>query len=124
MTGQAGHIVPERLNFTLRGGGPLWRGLTRMRIVRPQHRLRGAAIVFLVVGLLPVVFLVLHTFGTTGVLPALLRDISLYVRFIVAVPLLLVAESVLDERCTRALNRFVAGRFYDTDDCGDRVQEI
>jgi hypothetical protein len=31
---------------------------------------------------------------------------------------------VLDDRCTRALNRFVAGRFYDTDDCTDNVQEI
>ncbi|NUO51145.1 MAG: hypothetical protein HOV80_19990 [Polyangiaceae bacterium] len=124
MTGQVGHMVPERLNFTLRGGGPLWRGFTRMRVVKPEHRLRGAAIVFVVFGLLPVVLLGLHSFGKTGVLPPLLGDISLYARFLLAVPILLVAESVLDERCTRALNRFVAGKFYETDECADRVQEI
>jgi hypothetical protein len=95
-----------------------------MRVVNPEHRLRGAALLFLLVGLVPVVALGLYGWSKTGVVPSLLRDLSLYARFILAVPILLVAESVLDERCTRALNRFVAGRFYDTHDCTERVQAI
>jgi hypothetical protein len=124
MTGQAGHIVPERLNFTLRGGGPVWRGLARMRIVKPRHPFRGVVLLFVALGLLPVVVLGLHTWATTGAMPSLLGDLSLYARFVLAVPILLVAESVLDERCVRALNRFVSGKFYEADECVDRVQDI
>lgn len=116
--------MPARVGFELAGGGPTWRALKRWHVVDPPHRVRGAALLVAAIGLGPVVAFGLYEWATTGIVPSVLRDVSLYARFLLAAPALLLGDIVLGERCARALNRFVDGEFYESADCLERVKAI
>jgi len=87
----------------LDGGGPLHRLLTLARVERLRARIAAA----LALGWVPVVALAIVDRLATGRVDPLMRDLSVHVRLLVAVPLFLVAGAVLDVLADRVLRRLV-----------------
>jgi hypothetical protein len=91
-------LFPER---GLGSGGLLHRleGLTRL------DRLRWRIVAAIAIGWVPLLLLGVADRLATGRADPLLRDLSVHVRLLVAVPLLLVAEAVLNALSARAVRR-------------------
>jgi hypothetical protein len=88
-------------DLSLTKGGPYYRTLVRLRLLRPDsYSVRRRAILFVLLTWLPL--LLLSAFQGLALGGALripfLRDFPISVRFLLALPLLIAAESVVDSR--------------------------
>ena len=106
-----GETLPTPPDFSLVLGGPLyqlWRG-TRLAgdTLQLLHRRVLAAVLLTWVPLVLLSIAEGHAWGTTVTLP-LLYDVELHVRFLLALPLLILAELTVHQRM-----RPVVGQFLD-----------
>src|SRR6516225_8593528 len=95
-------------HFSLVTGGPFYRALVRMRLVEPLPNLRLRIAVFVLVTWVPLLALTLVEGTATGskVGIPLLRDFSVYGRFLLGLPLLIVAEAIIDPWIQRVVSFF------------------
>ena len=95
--------------FSLVLGGPLYQLLLRTRLVRPSldllNRRIGASILLAWLPLLVISLLEGRAFGGVGI--PFLKDLDAQVRFLVALPLLILAEKIIHERLRPAVSLFV-----------------
>ena len=101
--------LEETPGFSLTLGGPVYRFLRRVRLAGPTLELQKRRVLLVItVTWLPLLFLSAltgHLLGGQG-LP-FLRDIETHVRFLIALPALVIAELVVHQRIPPALNLFV-----------------
>jgi hypothetical protein len=98
---------PASIRFTLCRGGPVYRVMCWMRFITPDSARIGRRVLLLIgVTWLPMLVLAAIgglAFGDAVRLP-FLRDITVYARFLVALPVFLVASKLVDERLELAVN--------------------
>ena len=94
--------------FSLVTGGPFYRALVRMRLAEPLPNLRLRTAVFVLLTWVPLLALTLVDGTAIGskVGIALLRDFSVYGRFLLGLPLLIVAEAIIDPWIQRVVSTF------------------
>jgi hypothetical protein len=101
----------DRRSFSLTEGGPFFRLLLRLRLVKPGRMVRARWLALF--AWLPL------TIG--GVLRAaqgmpqdpILFDLSVYARLLVAMPMLFLAENLVEAACRSAINTLYQGEFCD-----------
>jgi hypothetical protein len=94
-------------NFSLVSGGPAYRALRRVGLFAPRHNTRRV-VVWLALIWLPLLILSSiegMAWGNKVKIP-LIHDYSIYCRFLIALPLLIAAESVIDPFIRRAVSTF------------------
>jgi len=99
---------PFVANFSLVIGGPFYNGLRRMKLVEPAPNVPGRILALLLFTWLPLLILAFAQGTASGGkarLP-LLYDFSIYGRFFVGLPLLIVAEIVIDPWIRRVVSIF------------------
>lgn len=106
MTAQNSSIAD---NFSLVIGGPFYKMLWRIHLV-DEHvaHIKGRTAAFLVLTWLPLLILSIvggTAFGNKVKMP-LLHDFSIYGRFLVALPLLILAEAVIDPFIRQVVSTF------------------
>ena len=105
-------LLQEQPDFSLVLGGPLYQMLRRTRLTGPTLELLRRRIVFFVLFCwVPLAILSLveaHFLGGTKV--SFFRDILTHVRFLVALPVLILAELVIHERIRPVVKGFVERR--------------
>jgi hypothetical protein len=110
--------LEETPGFSLTLGGPVYRFLRRVRLAGPTLELRKRRVLLVIaITWLPLLFLSAitgHLLGGQG-LP-FLRDIETHVRFLIALPVLVIAELVVHERIQPALKLFVERRIVTAED--------
>jgi hypothetical protein len=95
-------------DFSLVLGGPLYQLLLKTRLVRPPLELLHRRLIAIpLVAWLPLLVLTLVE-GTaySGVAVPFLHDVEAYVRFLVAIPILIVAEVVVHQRMRPIIEQF------------------
>jgi hypothetical protein len=95
-------------NFSLVVGGPFYAMLRRLKLVEPAPNIGGRIAMLLILTWGPLACLSLLQgvlFGHQVMLP-LLYDFSIYGRFFVALPLLVIAEVVIDPKIRRVVATF------------------
>lgn len=94
-----------RDRFSLVAGGPLFQLLLRTRLARPGMELaHRRMLVIPAVAWLPLLVLTLwESTATEGVVVPFLADVEAYARFLVALPMLLLAEQVVHGRLNRII---------------------
>src|SRR5258708_15626175 len=111
-------ILEETPGFSLTLGGPVYRFLRRVRLAGPTLELQKRRVLLVItVTWLPLLFLSAltgHLLGGQG-LP-FLRDIETHVRFLIALPALVIAELVVHQRIPPALKLFVERGFLIPED--------
>jgi hypothetical protein len=106
---QVGAVDPSIADrFSLVIGGPFYRALMRMRLAEPLPNLELRIIVFILLTWVPLFALTLAEGTAIGskVDIALLRDFSVYGRFLVGLPLLILAEEFIDPWIQRVVATF------------------
>jgi hypothetical protein len=105
-----------RSGFSLVAGGPLYRLLRRAHTGEPgPPAVLRAALLVSGIAFGPVLLLSAIELTATGRVDPLLHDLSVYARFLVAVPLFFGAEYGLHVRCRRTVERLVQGHYLDDD---------
>jgi hypothetical protein len=101
---------PNRTEFSIIEGGPLHRLQLRLGLVKDQApRIVRRAVVFALVAWLPLLILsALQGVLVRNVKIPFLYDPSAYSRFLLAVPLLIVAEIVIGPRIAEAASQFIS----------------
>jgi hypothetical protein len=93
--------------FSLVRGGPLYAGMCRMRLVRgDRHDVVRQSLLFVVITWVPIAVMAIGTGRAHPEQNAFLRDLSVHVRLLIAVPLFFVAGNALDQLCWRAIATF------------------
>jgi len=96
--------------FSIVRGGLMDRALILLRIIKPSDPLnvKRKAIFFIAITWLPLVILTVISgsfFGNTVQVP-FLYDFPVHIRFLLAVPMLLAAETIVDQRSKLIINQF------------------
>jgi hypothetical protein len=104
--------LQEPPNFSLALGGPLYRMLARSHLASsvPTLLRRQAAIVVLLCWVPLAVLSVVQAHFLGGVKLSFLRDIETHVRFLVSLPVLILAEMMVNQRIRPITKRFVERR--------------
>lgn len=103
---------PQVVSFSLTRGGPFHAVLRGLRLVRGDRRDgRRQAIWLAAIAWVPAALIALVESLALGRLEPVALDISAHARLLLAIPLLVLAERELEERCGRAMARFSGGRF-------------
>jgi hypothetical protein len=100
-------IHPELDTFSLVKGGPLYQSMVRMRLVIGESYIRMAA-VFVVLTWLPLLILSVwqgSAIGTNVQIP-FLRDYAVHARFLISLPILILAEGLLDSKLRKTIGGF------------------
>jgi hypothetical protein len=101
--------LQEPPNFSLSLGGPLYRKLARSRLPSQVPKVLGCeaaiAVLFCWVPLAVLSLMQGHLLGGTKL--SFLRDIETHVRFLVSLPVLIMAEMVVHLRIEPMMKRFV-----------------
>jgi hypothetical protein len=94
--------------FSLVIGGPFYKALRRMKLVEPAPNVRGRILTILTLTWVPLVILSAFQGAALGgnVKIPVLRDFSIYGRFFVALPLLIIAEIIIDPWLRRVVSTF------------------
>jgi hypothetical protein len=112
----------QEADIQIAGGGPfraLLRRIDGLDLLPGQwHR---AAIALAAIAWAPFVFLAIVELGRRGSLDSLDLDPSTHARLLLAIPFMLAAEALLDDRCRLVLTRFRAEGFTDRPDAFERV---
>jgi hypothetical protein len=98
--------------FSPAGGGPFYR-LMQSLPWKPGEDVLRTSLLLVAIGWLPLIAIALVDRIFTGTLDPIVLDPPIHVRLLIAIPLFLVAQAVLDERCRTATKRFVGGRYTD-----------
>ncbi len=94
------------IELSLIRGGPFYRGQQAIRLIRPNEWNMGRRIAMaIIVGWLPLVVLT-AAFNAAG-LVSLLRDYRVYSRMIIAVPVLLLGQAIMESRFRMLVNQFL-----------------
>ena len=97
-------------NFSIIKGGLMERGLIFLRIVRPNdpRNTNRKIIFFVLITWLPLLIMTLISglFWTDRVQIPFLYDFPVHIRFLIAIPMLLMAEVITDERVKLVINQF------------------
>jgi hypothetical protein len=113
---------PDTFRFSSSKGGPLRAFLVSTGRVRPEGRaILDSSLVVLSIAWIPMIVIAFVQQVLTRAVDPTMRDLPLHVRFLIAVPLLFLAEALLDERCDIAVDQFLAGRFCERQDAVTRV---
>jgi hypothetical protein len=109
MTGGSSNVQGSSIadNFSLVSGGPFFRALRRMGLFEPRQNIK-LVVAWLIVTWLPLLALSIvegTAWGNKVKIP-LLYDFSIYGRFLFALPLLIVAEIVIDPFIRRVVSFF------------------
>ena len=98
---------PELDTFSLVKGGPLYESMVRMRLIIGESYIR-MAIVFVAVTWLPLLFLSVRQGSATGtdVQIPFLRDYAVHARFLISLPILILAEGLLDSKLRETIRGF------------------
>jgi hypothetical protein len=101
-------VGQEAPKFSIVLGGPFYRLLLRARLARePLHLLPRRSVVIAALAWLPLLLLSLADGrAIAGVQLPLLSDLETYVRFLLALPLLLYAENLADRRLPEVIEQF------------------
>src|SRR5262249_51667967 len=106
---RTGSEIADR--FSLVCGGPIYRFQVWLRMAMPnEHQVAKRAGLVILVTWAPLLLLSIaqgQAFGTRVQVP-LLHDFAQNIRFLVAVPLLVVAEIIIDPRIRHAVRHFIA----------------
>lgn len=111
--------VAEAPQFSLMRGGLLFGVLRRLRLSGDSLDFaRRRVLVIVAVAWLPLLFLtaVDGTLAGSGVAISFLRDVEAQARLLVALPLLLIAETIADDRVSPTVRRFVERRIVGVED--------
>jgi hypothetical protein len=105
-------------DFSLVMGGPLYRFLLTTRLARPPlDLLRRRVVVIAGIAWLPLLFLAaVEGHALEGVAIPFLKDLDAHVRLLVALPLLVLAETVVHERFRPVTGHFLGSRIIRTED--------
>jgi len=108
---------PDETDFSLVLGGPLYQLLIATRLARPPLALlRRRLIVIAGLAWLPLLILsAIEGHAWQGVTVPFLKDVEAYARFLVAVPLLLVAEPLVHRRVLEVVHQFIDNGIIRTD---------
>ena len=100
-------IHPELDSFSLVKGGPLYQSMVRMRLVIGDSYI-PMAIVFVVLSWLPLLILSVWQGSATGtdVQIPFLRDYAVHARFLISLPILILAEGLLDSKLRKTIREF------------------
>ena len=102
--------TPKGREFLLMEGGPLYRLQCRLGLIRagaPRVAQRATLSVIITWGILFILSAIRHeAFGHNVVVP-FLRDFSAYTRFVIAIPMFILAEVVVGPRFARAAAYFI-----------------
>jgi hypothetical protein len=100
-------IHPELDSFSLVKGGPLYQSMVRMRLVIGDSYI-PMAIVFVVLTWLPLLILSVWQGSATGtdVQIPFLRDYAVHARFLISLPILILAEGLLDSKLRKTIRQF------------------
>jgi hypothetical protein len=100
-------IHPDLDTFSLVKGGPLYQSMVRMRLVIGDSYIR-MAIVFVALTWLPLLILSVwqgSAVGTDVQIP-FLRDYAVHARFLISLPILILAEGLLDSKLQKTIRGF------------------
>jgi hypothetical protein len=120
--GKDGMVTPASLekppHFALALGGPLYRMLARSHLASPVPELLSlqAAIVVLVCWVPLAVLSLAQANFMGGMKLSFLRDIETHVRFLVSLPVLILAEMIVDQRIRPIMKRFVERHVVTTEE--------
>jgi hypothetical protein len=100
-------IHPERDSFSLVRGGPLYQLMVRMRLVIGESYIR-MAIFFVVLSWFPLLILSVWQGSATGadVQIPFLRDYAVHARFLISLPILILAEGFIDSKLRKTIGEF------------------
>ncbi|MGA8492698.1 MAG: hypothetical protein WB711_19910, partial [Terriglobales bacterium] len=103
-------VPPTRKAFSIVEGGPLYWFQLRLGLATQQApRIARRAMIFALVSWLPLLVLsALQGVVLSSVKIPFLYDPAIYSRFLLAIPLLIVAEAVIGPRLAAATNQFIA----------------
>jgi hypothetical protein len=102
-------IHPELDSFSLVKGGPLYQLMVRMRLIIGESYIR-MAIVFVAVTWLPLLLLSVWQGSATGsdVQIPFLRDYAVHARFLISLPILILADGLLDSKLRKTIREFTS----------------
>ena len=109
-------------NFSLVSGGPFYRLLTRSRLVETDsHHVYRRAILFALIAWLPLLVLSALQGVTLGNIVKIpfLYDFTANMRFLIAGPLLIIAEIEIDPRIRRVVKHFINSGLIQDEDLKD-----
>jgi len=100
-------IHPELDSFSLVKGGPLYQPMVRMRLVIGESYIR-MAIFFVVLTWFPLLILSVWQRSATGadVQIPFLRDYAVNARFLISLPILILAEGLIDSKLQKTIGEF------------------
>ena len=102
---------PPHRTFSLQCGGPFYRAMRRLHLVRPSGAIAGIWLGLF--GWLPMLIGEGVRLALGMPLDPTLFDISVHVRLLVALPAILVAESLIEPACRTAIESLYVGNFCD-----------
>jgi hypothetical protein len=97
--------------FSLHDGGPFYRLMVRLHLLRASGRIRGVWLAF--ASWLPLVIGEVVRIALGMQLDPTLLDLSVHVRLLVAVPIMLFAERWVEPACASAIHSLYVGSFCD-----------
>jgi hypothetical protein len=108
--------LQEQPNVFLTLGGPLYRRITRSHLRRQVPERSRQAVVAVLLCWLPLAVLSFAQNHLGGVKLSFPRDIETHVRFLVSLPILILAEIVVNQRIRPVLERFVERQIVTPED--------
>lgn len=117
-------MSPPNLEFSLIRGSPIDRALRRLGLTEPGARLVLCAVVLVAIAWVPLVVLALAQGELGGRPGALLQDYQVHVRFLIAVPALVLAEGVVGPRLTNAIRYLGPSGIVDEDNAEEVERAI
>jgi hypothetical protein len=115
-------VASVAFDSSLVRSGPFFRCLCRSKLIRHDRRdVLRQALWLLAITWMPIVVLELVRFGLYGGGLGILRSISVHARFLIAMPLVLVAEEGLHRTCRRTITAFAEGDFVTERDADPTV---
>jgi hypothetical protein len=99
--------------------------LLRLKLIRGDHHdVVRKSLLFVAVSWVPIALLAIGTARINPAANTFLRDLSLHVRLLIAIPLIFAAEDALDRLCNRAIATFDACRLARASDGSDPVPGV
>ena len=117
-TGMASHLREGEHDFSLVLGGPLYQVFRRAHLSGDHLELLYRRVIgFVLIAWVPLVLLSLKgvLLGHEGRI-AFFTDVEVHVRFLIALPVLIYAELIVNERITKVVRRFVERRIVSAED--------
>src|SRR5215469_5939558 len=117
-SGIAGHFHGEKHDFSLVLGGPLYQLFRKAHLEDepPSHLFRRILVIEAIAWLPLLLLSTLSLLTGNGRLLSFFRDIEVHARFLVALPVLILAEVIVHSRLSPVVRRFVERRIVTAED--------